>query len=80
MVFARFELLNEEVSGERVLAKNRPLELSGSSVNPRDLGCGLGGRDSLHLVQVNRSHAQVLVRKLFVDGKLREVPCTMDVV
>jgi hypothetical protein len=50
MVFARFELLNEEVSGERVLAKNRLPELSGPSVNPRDLGCGLGGRDSLQLI------------------------------
>ena len=43
--------------------------------------CSFGDLSALlHLIEVNRSHAQIFVRKLFVHGVLRNVPGSMDVV
>jgi len=42
---------------------------------------GFGNRRALlHLMQVNRAHAQVLGGKLFIDSELCNVPGAMDVV
>ena len=46
-----------------------------------ELGCSFGDLGALlHLMQVNRAHAQVVVGKLLVYGALREVPCAMNMV
>jgi len=46
-----------------------------------ELGCSFGDLGALlHLMQVNRSYAQVLVGKLLIHDILRKLPGAMDVV